>query len=176
MVSPSQDPTAPRIDPTGVDSSGGNGHTRETVTDDQTPQAHLKAAQRRFEELKEYVSYLVSAKIDALKLTMVNAGIYAALGIVGLMALSALVVTAVVLVCNGFAGGLATMFGHRLWLGNLVAGIVLLGAIAGVAWFGLKKVTGASKERTLKKYAARQQQQRAKFGEDVEQAASNPAD
>jgi len=154
---------------------GGNGHQRDPVTDDQTPQAHLHAAQRRFEELKEYVSYYVAAKTDALKLTMVNAGIYAALGIVGLFALGALVTTAVVLFCTGIAGGLAALFGHRPWVGNLVCGILLLATVGLVAWFGLKKVTGASKERTLKKYAARQQQQRAKFGEDVEQAAGNPA-
>ena len=171
MVSPTQDPTAPSVDP-----SGGDGHQRQSVTDDQTPQAHLKAAQRRFEELKEYVSYLVTAKLDAAKVSLRNAGIYAALGVVGLLALSALVVTAVVLACYGFAGALGALFGGRAWLGNLVGGILLLGAIGGVAWFGLQKVTGASKERTLKKYAARQQQQRAKFGEDVEQAASNPAD
>jgi len=148
---------------------------REPPTDDQTPSAHLRAAQRRFEELKEYVSYLIAAKVDSLKLTLVNAGIYAALGIVGLFAGAALVVTAVVLACTGIAGALAALFGHRPWLGNLVTGVLLLAAVGTVAMIGLKRLTGQSRERTLKKYAARQQQQRAKFGEDVEQAAGNPA-
>jgi len=171
MVSPTQDPTAPRIDP-----DAGDGRHPEPVTDDQTPAAHVKAAKRRLAELQEYVSYFISAKTDAIKLSMTNAVIYAALGIVGLMAGATLIVTAVVLACIGLSGALAVLFGNRPWLGNLVTGILLLGTVGVVTWIVLKKLTGASKERTLKKYAARQQQQRAKFGEDVEQAASDPAE
>jgi hypothetical protein len=169
MATRTQDPTAPV-----VDVPPGDGRHSEPVTDDQTPSAHLKAAQRRLQELQEYVSYFISAKTDALKLTLVNAGLYAALGIVGLFAGATLVITAVVLACIGVAGALAALFGNRPWLGNLVTGVLLLGIVAAVILIGLKKLTGASKERTLKKYAARQQQQRAKFGADVEQAASDP--
>jgi hypothetical protein len=167
MVSPTQDPTAPR-----TDAAAGDGH-HDRVTDDQTPSAHFKSAQRRLEELWEYISYYISAKTDALKLSVTNAVIYAALGVVGLLAGGALVVTAVVLACIGLSGALAALFGHRPWLGNLVMGLLLLGIVGAVVVIGLKKLTGASKERTLKKYAARQQQQRSKFGEDVEQAASD---
>src|SRR5687767_9373499 len=171
MATRTQDPTAPA-----VDAPPGDGRPSEAVTDDQTPSAHFKAAQRRLQELQEYVSYFISAKTDSIKLTVVNGVIYAALGVVGLFAGATLVVTAVVLACIGVAGALAALFGNRPWLGNLITGVLLLGILGAAVVIGLKKLTGASKERTLKKYAARQQQQRAKFGADVEQAASNPAD
>jgi len=171
MVSTTQDPTAPKVDTT----ASSDRLRDEPVADEEQPSAHFKAAQRRLQELQEYVSYYISAKTDALKLSVTNAVIYAALGIVGLLAGSALVVTAVVLACMGIAGALAALFGHRPWLGNLVGGLLLLAIVGVVAVVGLKKVTGASRERTLKKYAARQQQQRAKFGEDVQQAATDPA-
>jgi hypothetical protein len=57
-----------------------------------------------------------------------------------------------------------------------VTGILLLALMGGGVWFGLKKLTGTSRERLVKKYATRQQQQRAKFGRDVHQAASDPAE
>jgi membrane protein implicated in regulation of membrane protease activity len=170
MVSTSQDPTAPS------DAEPNDGHERDPATDQRGPAAHFKAAQRRFDELKEYVSYLIAAKIDAYKLMMLNAAVYGALGVIGLLAGAALVVTAVALTCIGVAEGLAALFGGRPWLGNLVTGVLLLGAVATAALVGLKFLSRQSRQRTLKKYAARQQQQRARFGEDVEQAGQNPAD
>jgi hypothetical protein len=172
MASTTQDPTAPKVDPTPHE----NGRPEEPVTDAQAPAAHFKAAQRRLEELKEYASYYVSAKLDAMKLSVTRAVLIAAMGVVGLLAGTTLVVTAVVLACMGLAGALSALFGHRPWLGNLVTGVILLMAVGAVAFFGIRRMTGASRERTLKKYAARKQQQRAKFGEDVHHAASDIAE
>ncbi len=163
-----EDPTAPRtatkpnsrIDP-------------DPVTDDHNPSEAFHHAQMRLSELAEYVSYFISAKVDGIKLTMRNVAIFAALGVVGLIAAGAMVVSSVVLVCYGIARGLAVLFGGRVWLGDLVTGILLLALIAGGAYFGLKSIGKSSRERTAKKYAARQQQQRAKFGQDVRQRAGD---
>jgi hypothetical protein len=168
MDSPTQDPTAPgtaakpnsRIDP-------------EPVTDDQSPSEAFHHAQMRLSELAEYVSYLIAAKVDGIKLTLRNVAIFAALGIVGLIAGGAMVVTSVVLLCYGVARGLGVLFGGRIWLGDLVTGILLLALIAGGTMFALKSIGKSSRERTAKKYAARQQQQRAKFGQDVRQRAGD---
>jgi hypothetical protein len=85
-----------------------------------------------------------------------------------------LVVTAVVLLCRGIAGGLGALFGGRLWLGELVTAILFLAIIGAGVWFGLGRVTKASRERTVKKYASRQQQQRARFGTDVRERSERP--
>src|SRR4051794_1909842 len=117
MDSPTQDPTAPgtasststktnsRIDP-------------EPVTDDESPSQAFHHAQMRLSELAEYVGYFISAKVDGIKLTVRNVAIFAALGIVGLIAAGGMVVTSVVLLCYGIARGLGVLFGGRIWLGD----------------------------------------------------------
>src|SRR5204863_5692107 len=80
------------------------------------PAEALKDFRKRLGELGEYVSYYFAAKSDAFKLSLKNAVVYAALGVVGLIAAGALLVTAVVLLCTGIAGGLGRLFGERYWL------------------------------------------------------------
>src|SRR5688572_21462422 len=59
--------------------AGGNGHA-------EAPTEHFKEAMNRVAELKEFASYYVGAKLDGIKVTLRNVGVYAALGIVGLIA------------------------------------------------------------------------------------------
>src|SRR5438552_2484472 len=61
-------------------------------------------------EYKEYASYYLAAKLDGMKSSFRNLGIYAGLGIVGLMAFSALITTAVALFLIGAAMGIAHIF------------------------------------------------------------------
>src|SRR5258706_4110116 len=72
-------------------------------------------------ELKEYAGYYVTAKIDGFKRTLRNLGLYAALGVLGLIAAGALVATAVGLIVVGIAQTLTSLFGGREWLGGIVA-------------------------------------------------------
>src|SRR3954463_15030195 len=83
--------------------------------DDQRPTEAFKDAGRKFAELGEYVSYYIAAKFDGIKGSVRNIGIYAALGVVGLIATAGFVVTAVVLLCRGIAGAFAALFGGRVW-------------------------------------------------------------
>ncbi len=128
----------------------------------------------RLAEVMEYVNYYVSARLDAYKATARKAGVLAAIGVIGLLAMSSFIVTTMVLFCIGVAGMLTAAFGGRAWAGNLVTSILFLALLAGGVWFGYRKLTRASRERTLAKYAKRQQQQRAQFGTDVERRAQKP--
>jgi hypothetical protein len=125
-------------------------------------------------ELGEYVSYFLSAKIDAVKVTARNVGIYAALGIVGLFAGCAFVITAVVLLMMGLANGLGELLGHRPWAGALIIGGVVLGGLAVGIVVTLKKVTNMSRDALVRKYENRQREQRSKFGHDVRGRDSDP--
>jgi membrane protein implicated in regulation of membrane protease activity len=182
------DPTAP-VDPAAAAqraASGGgdqsaSGHASagarfaadESLTDDQTPTEAFKALGARFSELAEYLSYYISAKTDAIKVTVRNVGLYAALGVVGLLAGATFVASAVVLVCFGIAAGLAKLFGS-VWAGALVAGVLFLVLLGAGALLGLRMMTKGSRERTVQKYGSRQQQQRTEFGTDVRQRAQAP--
>jgi len=56
------------------------------VDDEQSPAEAFADVKTRLSELTEYAGYLLSAKVDGIKLAIRNAGIYAALGAVGLLA------------------------------------------------------------------------------------------
>lgn len=123
-------------------------------------------------EYKEYAAYLLGAKLDGLKLTARNVGVMAALGVVGLIALSAVVTTAVVLLLAGGAWGLGVLFGGRIWLGALVVGfVVLAGLVVGVL-VGMRWLTGTFRKQMVKKYEQRKRWQRGQFGRNVDEAAA----
>ena len=168
------DPTAP-----GTSSAGTNGGTSrlDDVTDDQAPPEALRDIKNRLGELGEYVSYFLAAKWDGIKVSMRNIGIYAGLGVIGLMAGGAFVATLMVLLLRGIAGGIGAMFNpDRPWAGELITAVLFLAAMGIGVMIALKKLTQSSRERTAKKYAARQQQERTKFGTDVNQRAQDPAE
>lgn len=149
--------------------------TNGPSADKASPVDSLRDVQPRLKELGEYVNYLFAARIDAIKLAIRKAGIYAAVGIVALLAAAAFVVTAVVLLCLGVARGLTALFGGRAWAGDLAAAVLFFAILGLGVWFGLGRLGAVSRERTIRKYAARQQQQRASFGTDVSQRAAEHA-
>jgi len=144
----------------------------------ETDDTHNPAAQAfarikgDLEELKEYGSYYVATKVDGVKRTIRNVGLYAALGVVGLTAGGAIVATAAGLLIVGLAEGLGRLFGDRYWLGDIVAGLIVLGVVGGAAWFMMRKLTGAWRSQTVKKYEQRKQSQRERFGHDLSNRAA----
>jgi hypothetical protein len=127
-------------------------------------------------ELKEYARYYLAAKVDGIKQTIRRLGLYAALGVLALIAGGAIVATAAGLLVVGFAEVLTRLFGGRDWAGDLVAGIVVLGIVAGAAWYMMKKLTGSWRNLTIQKYEQRKQTQREQFdGNDVSQRAREAA-
>jgi uncharacterized membrane protein len=63
------------------------------------------------------------------------------------------------------------LFGGRPWLGNLVTAILLLGAVAGVVWIGLSRLTKSSKERVVDAYERRKRHEREGYGIDAHERA-----
>src|SRR2546430_9649252 len=93
-----------------------------------------------------------------------------------LIAGGAIVATAAGLLIVGFAELLTRLFGGRDWLGDLVAGIVVLGVVAGATWDMMKKLIGSWRTLTIQKYEQRKQTQREQFdGHDVSQRAREAA-
>ena len=97
----------------------------------------------------------------------------AALGVIGLIALSAVIITAAVLTIQGFAQGLTAVFRGHAWAGNLVAGILVLGLIGLTTWLGVRRMFGKSQEATIKRYEQRLHEQRqALAGRDAAQRSA----
>ena len=138
---------------------------------DLPPVDAVKTAFQSIGELREYARYFLAAKLDGIKLSLRTTGIRAALGLIGLLALGALVVTSVVLACTGVAQLLALAFGGRAWAGNLVAGLLLLFLLGGGVVMGMKYLAGSLRRRTVRKYELRRTRQRADLGHDVAQRA-----
>jgi hypothetical protein len=172
---PTHDPTAPGVHASASTNGGRLGP--DTVTDDQAPPEALKDISKRFAELGEYVSYFIAAKLDGIKATTRNIGIMAGLGVMGAIAGGGFLVTLIVLLLRGIAGAIGALFDpDRLWAGELITSVLFLTAIGIGVMIAMKKLTKSSRERTAKKYAARQQTERAKFGTDVNQRALDPAE
>ena len=98
---------------------------------------------------------------------------WAVVGILGLIAASSVVVTAIVLLLTGLAGGLAAAFDGELWLGRVVVGFLLLVIIAIGTLVGLRMKQRKSRQNKVQQYAERQLQQRAAFGRNVADRAAN---
>jgi len=144
---------------------------------DEAPADAFKDAMHSLGELREYAGYLVAAKLDGIKLAVRRVGVMAVVGVIGLLAGGAIVATAAVLFCLGLAQAVATLVAHengvpRTWLGNLIVGLLLLLVIGGGAWYMMSRLTGSSRKATVKKYELRRQRQRADYGHDVLQRAS----
>ena len=146
---------------------GGNGHARPG------PQESVHRLTSLLAEYKEYVAYYLGARIDSVKGSVRNLGIYAGLGIVGLIAFSAFITTTVVLFLVGIALGLNRLF-DSWWLGPFLVGTVFLALIGGGIVFGLKKLMNSFRTATVNKYEQRQNWERGQFGRTVaEQAAAS---
>jgi hypothetical protein len=122
-------------------------------------------------ELKEYAAYYAAVRVDMLKVTVRNIGIYAGLGIIGLIAAGAMVVTAVVLLLQGIAGAIAQLIPKFPWLGNLITAVLVLGVMAAGIIIVMKKLTGTFRSQTVKKYEDRLRRERQQFGHDVQDRA-----
>ncbi len=164
-------------DPSGAPNSGASGNPGGRFGADgdtiRTPTDAFRDAANQFAELKDYLSYYLAAKSDGIKTSIRNLGLYAALGIVSLIALSSIIVTACALLIFGVARGFTWLFnGHRA-LGYTTTGILVLAVIFGGAFLGMSILTKSSRKRTVEKYEQRKEQQRAKFGTDVQRKAEN---
>src|SRR2546428_6460738 len=97
-----------------------NGARASTAPGEQepSPPEALHRLQQQIEELQAYFTHFVSAKVDGFLLSGRQLALWTALGIMGLLALAGLIITAIVLLLGGAAAGLGLLFGGQLWLGQ----------------------------------------------------------
>jgi hypothetical protein len=162
---------APRVPPSspsehGYDASNGAGH-------DVPPTDAFKDAAAKLGEVKEYAGVLVAAKLDAIKLTLRNVAVYAALGIVGGLVGIGVLITAGVLLMTGLAGLIGEIFPEKWedWGGPLVLGLLVVGGAAVGVVLAIKSITGSSRKRTIEKYENRKRDERFAYGHDVTERA-----
>ena len=151
-----------------------NGARASTAPGEQepSPEEALRRLLQQFEALRAYASHFVSAKVDGLMLSARQLAVWAVVGVVGLIALAGLVVTAIVLFLGGAAGGLGRLFGGRLWLGQLVVGGGLLVLLTLSLLIGVRTWQRRSRQQKVQQYDERQLQQRAAFGRSVADRAT----
>ena len=136
-----------------------------------SPQEVYQRISRLLAELKEYGTYFLMAKSDRLKVSARQAGVFAVLGLMGVVALCAALATGVVLTLLGVMFALAALFGV-LWAGALLAGVLTLALLALGAWIGIASMTRSSRLKTVNKYEQRQQWERGQLGRTVQDAAA----
>ena len=138
------------------------------------PTDALREAVAKLAELREFAAYYVAARIDAIRLTVRNIGIYAGLAILGLVAVATILVVSVALLLLGIAGAWGELFAQHKWLGDIITAVIFLGLLAGGVLIGMRVLTGMFKTTTVHKYESRQRQQRQQFGRDVRSEAAAP--
>jgi hypothetical protein len=137
-----------------------------------SPAEAFRRLQQQVGELQAYLTHFVSAKIDGLVLSARQLALWTALGLVALMAVGGLVVTAVVLVLVGAAEGFARLFGGQWWLGALVVGVSTLVLLIVGIFMGMRTWQSRWRQQKVQQYDERQLQQHATFGHSVADRAT----
>jgi len=137
------------------------------------PTDAFKNAATHLAEFKSFLGSYVSAKADAAKVSMRRLLIAVALGIVGGIVGIAFLIVAASMLLNGLANAIGAIFEpDKPWVGQLIVGaLVLGGAVAGTI-LAVRKMTGASRKKTVAKYESQHAEQRRRFGHDVRDAAA----
>jgi membrane protein implicated in regulation of membrane protease activity len=157
-----------------MDTNGARAYTTPNEQEIPPPEA-LRRLQELVGELQAYFTHFVSAKVDGFKLSARQLAIWAALGVVGVIALAGLIVTAIVLLLVGAAAGFALLFGGWLWLGQVVVGVGSLVLLALSIFIGLRTWQRKARQQKVQQYDERQLQQRTAFGHSVADRATEDA-
>jgi membrane protein implicated in regulation of membrane protease activity len=132
----------------------------------------LQQVMTQLGELREYSAYYLRAQIDRVKVSLRRIALVAALIVLGAFALFAVVFTTFWLLLLGIAQGLGTVFGGRVWLGNISAALLTLLSLSAVVWLIVRRQKSRSYVNRVRQYRARQQQQKARFGHTVHDQAT----
>jgi hypothetical protein len=138
------------------------------------PADAIRDALGKLAELREFAAYYVAAKVDALKVTARQLGIYVGLGLLGTVATATVVVMSVVLLLRGIAGAFADLFPTHPWIGDLITALIFLSIPVIGILIGMRILTRTFKTSTVHKYERRQSEQRQQFGRNVRDEATRP--
>jgi len=114
-------------------------------------------------EIREHLGHLVQAQADAVKGKLLRAAIVVVLTFAGLVAVVSSVATVVVLLISGLAGGVSTLVGNRIWLGNAITAIVLMAVSTFTIRYQWTRFKAARLRELVGKYERRKQRGRARF-------------
>jgi hypothetical protein len=144
-----------------------DGFAADPTTEAREPPNPWEPLVRHIQELLEYFSYYLSVRADQARFRVRRLLLVVMAGVMAACVAIACVVTAAVLFLAGFAEMLGRLFGDRIWLGNIVTGVLFLGALGlGIVYLA-RRITHTSFRRTVQKYAERRDRQRSQFGRDV---------
>lgn len=118
-------------------------------------------------ELRRHAGQYLQASADSLRLSVRQTALRTVLACLGAVVGVAVLITSTVFVLSGAAGGLAEAFGGRAWAGQLTVGTTLLLMIALACWLGVRKVTDASRRKTVEKYERRHYEEQAHVDSDA---------
>jgi len=127
----------------------------------------LKLLVKQLQELGEYVSYYVTARTDSARLSLRSTVLRISFAALGLVVVAGLIITATWFVLKGIAEGVGLLFGGRLWVGNIVTGVLLLAGLGLAMYCAVASRRTTSRERVIGKYEQRQARQQEQFGRTV---------
>jgi hypothetical protein len=133
-----------------------------------TEREGLKLLLKQFQELREYVSYYVTAKTDSAKLSLRNTVLWISFAALGFVAVAGLIVMASWFALSGIAQGVGALFGDRAWIGAVITGVLALAGVGLGVSCAASTRKNAARKRTVRKYETRHARQRARFGRDVQ--------
>jgi len=139
-----------------------------------TPDA-LKLLLKQARELKEYFAYYVTARTDSVKLRLRNTIFWMVLAALGFVTIAGFLVAASWFVLSGIAGGFGVLFGGRLWMGNIVTGVLASTGLGLGMYYAVVKRMIISRKKTIQKYEERQTRQQTKFGHNIGGQAAGTA-
>jgi hypothetical protein len=124
-------------------------------------------------DLANYAARYLAARIDGAKAQARDLLLALAAGIVGLVVACALVGTACVLLLSGCAQGVGELLGGRLWAGNLLVGLGLLGTLTGGCWGMVRWMRRAAMRATQARYERPTREQPKRRDRDATGPAAN---
>ena len=161
------------------ESAGGASDTKSDA-DRETPRSEqpgydaphpLDGLMQHVRELIEYANFYVDTRKDSVRASIRRLILKAALGVLAGIVGATVLIVATVYLMSGIAAGLGWLFGERLELGQFALAAIVLVALSVGAFVMMKMMDRKARQRTVKKYEQRQQNQQSRFGHSVKQRA-----
>lgn len=139
-------------------------------------EAALGKMQQTFRELLDYSRYYAELHWDQLKLTAIKYALLAVLGIAAATMLATLLVAGSIVLVIGFAYSLAEWFfdGNGAY-GLLLGGALIVLPIMSIFTAAVFFVQSYLRTQIVHKYEGKKREQRARYGQDVNQRAAAAA-
>lgn len=103
-------------------------------------------------ELKTQVLHYLEARADRVRLSVRQAAVWGAIGLLAALVGATLLITATVLALMGAANGIGAALGERWWAGQLIVGLCVLCGTALACWLAMRMLAKSSRRKTIEKY------------------------